>query len=437
MIWLILFISFGLRLIGINQSLWLDEAISANVARMNLEEIVSKFSVTDFHPPGYYLFLNLWVKLWGNGAVAMRLSSVVFSLITIWLIYKIGILIKDKKVGLWAAALTGINPLLIYYSQELRMYSMVAMILMIAVLNWIKIIKGLGKTKNWIIFNVATGLAFVTFYGSIFLTGAMILYFLIKRDGKRFVKSFWGILVATLGISSLLMKQMAMSGQMLDQVTNWSLVLGKVNLKNLLLIPLKFSIGRISWYPKINYYLVSGGWTMLVLGLAIKPAVKNKKMLWLLIATIVLGIIFSFKSPLMQYFRFLYLVPILMVILAENKSKVIKTSLLMGFFVFSCLYLFNPKMYREDWKGAVASLGNGTKIYLIGSFSDPVKYYNETILVNDIKTTDPTEGLVNVIPYGEEIHGISSQDKMKGLKYGLVKQTDFRGVVVEEWQKQK
>ena len=48
MIWLILTVALGLRLIGLDQSLWLDEAISANVSAMPIKEIVTNFSVNDF-----------------------------------------------------------------------------------------------------------------------------------------------------------------------------------------------------------------------------------------------------------------------------------------------------------------------------------------------------------------------------------------------------
>ena len=37
----ILVLAIGLRLVGINQSLWLDEAISANVAQMPIIEIIT------------------------------------------------------------------------------------------------------------------------------------------------------------------------------------------------------------------------------------------------------------------------------------------------------------------------------------------------------------------------------------------------------------
>ena len=90
----ILITTLALRLIGINQSLWLDEAISANVAKMPMLEIVKNFSINDFHPPLYYLFLNFWTKIFGSKVVLLRLSSVLFSLITIYFVYFIGNKIK-------------------------------------------------------------------------------------------------------------------------------------------------------------------------------------------------------------------------------------------------------------------------------------------------------------------------------------------------------
>ena len=436
MIYLVLILSFCLRLIGINQSMWLDEAISVSVARMPIEKIVPIFSVQDFHPPIYYWFLNIWIKVFGDKVVTMRLSSVLFSLITIWLVYLIGVKIKDKKLGFWAALLTGINPLLIYYSQELRMYSMVVMLLTGAVYFFVK----LNKKYTWkdiFGFGFLTGLSFMTFYGSIFLTGAMILYFLINKKWKIFWLSSIGILVAILVVSPLLLTQLKMSGQMLNQVTNWSLVLGKVNLKNLLLIPFKFAIGRVSWYPKMNYYLIGGVWTGLIFGLMAKEVFKNKLMRWLLITPIIMGIIFSFKSPLLQYFRFLYLVPILGLLLAGIKINKIKIFLVIGFLAFGGVYLLNPNMHREDWKGLSNSLGNEQKIYMVKSFEDPVKYYKPKIEVVDIKTSDPKEEKVTIIPYGEEIHGVNSKVKMESLGYIMIKKNNFREITTEEWKKEK
>ncbi len=128
---IILFLSLFLRLIGLNQSLWLDEAISANVAKnYSILEIPNNFSKSDFHPPLYYMMLSAWTDIAGESEISLRMPSVIFSMVTIYVVYLMG--------GVGAAALVGFNPLLVYYSQEARMYSMVTMLLILGIYFWQK-----------------------------------------------------------------------------------------------------------------------------------------------------------------------------------------------------------------------------------------------------------------------------------------------------------
>jgi len=430
---IILIFSLGLRLIGINQSLWLDEAISVNMAKLPIDSIVTRFSIHDFHPPLYYWFLNIWIRLFGDQVWVMRLSSILFSLITIWLVYKIGKEIKDKKTGLWAAILTGVNPLLIYFSQELRMYALVTMWLTASIYFLVKILKK-PDWKNILGFNIMTGLSFVTFYGSIFLIGAEILYLLVNKKIKLFLMSFWGIILALLGISQLLSTQLQYSQEALLQVSNWNLALGKVNLKNLLLIPLKFSIGKVSWWPKINYYLVGGLWSLIVFGSSLKGLFKNKLLKFLLIMPLVFGIIFSLKSPMLQYFRFLYLIPILSLLISLGVRKDTKIFLTIGFLIFSGIYLLNPKMHRENWKDLALSLSTNDNIYMLESFADPIKFYNPDIKINAFETSTSVEEIIKVIPYGEAIHGFDHKKILENIGYSKSSEKDFGGVTWEIWE---
>ena len=116
-IFFIFLFAFLVRLIALNQSLWLDEAVTAKVVmNYGFTEIVSKFSPTDFHPPLYYLFMKLWTNMFGYSEIALRMPSVLFSLMTGYVVYLIG--------GIWAASFFLFNPLIVYYSQEARMYMM-------------------------------------------------------------------------------------------------------------------------------------------------------------------------------------------------------------------------------------------------------------------------------------------------------------------------
>src|SRR3989338_7261294 len=135
---IILLTSFLIRLISLNQSLWLDEATTARVVQQfNFYGIITKFSPTDFHPPLYYLFMKIWTNIFGYSEISLRMPSVLFSLLTGYMIYLIGKKIdsgrarmtKNSNVGLWSGALFLFNPLIIYYSQEARMYMMATFLL--------------------------------------------------------------------------------------------------------------------------------------------------------------------------------------------------------------------------------------------------------------------------------------------------------------------
>lgn len=131
-IFLVIIIALVLRLISLNQSLWLDEAISANVVKnYSYTDILGKFSPSDFHPPLYYFTLKAWTSVFGFSEISLRFPSIIFSLITIYLVFRF--------FGFYPSLLLSLNPLYLYYSQEARMYSLVTLLVFCAYLAFKKI----------------------------------------------------------------------------------------------------------------------------------------------------------------------------------------------------------------------------------------------------------------------------------------------------------
>ncbi len=429
---LIIVLATVLRLIGINQSMWLDEAISANVViNYDLIDIVKSFSPSDFHPPFFYLTLKIWTNIFGHSVIAMRLMSVLFGVITTYFVYKIGNQIKDKKIGLMAMIFTAVNPFLIYYSQEIKMYSMVTCLLTMAFYFYLKD----KKIINMVIFNILCAFSFLTFYGSIFYIATLSVITLFKKNwSKLFIQNI-GIIIAIILVWPLLSRQLLLSKDLLVEVKNWSSVLGKIETKNILMIPIKFSSGRISFYPKIIYYLVSGIWAIIVFFGIFKGIFKEKLLGIVAFLPLVFGLIFSAFSPMMQYFRFQYLIPIMMILLAISiKNKNINKLYLLCFLSFSFVYLLNKNMWREDWLTLSQNIDN--KIIMIESFSDPIKYYKNTAQVIDIRKYDFNDKEITVVPYGEAIHGIDHNKILEEKNYTLKSQNNFREVLFETWTKQ-
>jgi uncharacterized membrane protein len=101
--------------------LWLDEALSVNVARLPLGDLPDWLR-HDGAPPLYYVLLHGWTDLFGEGAVAVRALSGVFGVAAIGGAWLAARQIGDRTYALIAVVLMAINPYAIRYATETRMY---------------------------------------------------------------------------------------------------------------------------------------------------------------------------------------------------------------------------------------------------------------------------------------------------------------------------
>jgi uncharacterized membrane protein len=107
------------------QSFWNDEGTSARVAERSLP-LITAAAMGDIHPPLYYYALHFWRGLWGASEWALRSLSAALGVILVGLIYLLGRQLLDEFAALLAAFIAAINPFQVYYSQEARMYILLA-----------------------------------------------------------------------------------------------------------------------------------------------------------------------------------------------------------------------------------------------------------------------------------------------------------------------
>lgn len=123
---LILLLATCLRFTRITyQSYWNDEGNSRALAGYAVPDII-RSAAADIHPPGYYLALAGWRALVGESELALRGFSALAGVVLIALLYRLGREYFDKRAALAAALLGAVNPFLIYYAQEARMYALLA-----------------------------------------------------------------------------------------------------------------------------------------------------------------------------------------------------------------------------------------------------------------------------------------------------------------------
>ncbi|MDP3045976.1 MAG: glycosyltransferase family 39 protein, partial [Chloroflexota bacterium] len=120
-------LAFGLRVYDLAvQSLWVDEAYSIRLAGGDVGAILAALAASDVHPPLHYLALHFWLGLAGSSEFAARYLSLMFSVVSVPLLFALGRRLFGFSVALVAVALLAVSPFAVAYAQEARMYAMVA-----------------------------------------------------------------------------------------------------------------------------------------------------------------------------------------------------------------------------------------------------------------------------------------------------------------------
>ncbi len=145
-----------------NSSIWFDEAFSAYLIRFNLVEIWS-YTSADVHPPLYYWLLKGWSLLFGTTDLALRSMSVLFGAIAIVFSYLILHRSFGRKAAIYGLIALVLSPILIRYSQEMRMYAMVVAIALAATYVLQRATEQ-GSRKLWITYGVLISLGMWTHY---------------------------------------------------------------------------------------------------------------------------------------------------------------------------------------------------------------------------------------------------------------------------------
>ncbi len=123
------------RLVQLGQSsLWYDEVVTMRLARTQgpsaLLRLLQEIDAT--RAPLHPLLLQRWIALLGPTDLSGRAFSALCGIVTVALVYWIGLKTFDRATGLWASWLCALSPLLVYYSREVRMYALLVLLTCLA-----------------------------------------------------------------------------------------------------------------------------------------------------------------------------------------------------------------------------------------------------------------------------------------------------------------
>ena len=158
------------------EGLWNDEYVSWYISSIPFNDGFWQEILKQCHMPLYYVYLKPFSQC---SDLILRLTSVIPSVFAIWIMYLIG---KEhsETTAKYSAIITAVLPFLIYYSQEVRLYSLTFMLSATVLLFFIKILK--NSDKKFIIWYAVTAISLIfTHVLGILYVFLLSLYLIIKK----------------------------------------------------------------------------------------------------------------------------------------------------------------------------------------------------------------------------------------------------------------
>ena len=158
--------------------LWLDEALTVDVARLPLHEIPNALK-HDGAPPLYYYLLHFWMDLFGQSNDAVRALSGVISVLTLPVAWLCGRRFGGRVEAWTVLVLLASAPFAVYYATEARMYTLVIFLTGCGFLALQRAVSA-PRPGNLVAVAVVTAALLYSQYWSVYLVGMVMIWLIVS-----------------------------------------------------------------------------------------------------------------------------------------------------------------------------------------------------------------------------------------------------------------
>jgi 4-amino-4-deoxy-L-arabinose transferase-like glycosyltransferase len=212
-------LAFWLRVYRLDfQSYWIDEAWTVHFANLPLVDLWRLLRTEEIHPPFYFPSINIWRQILNDSEFALRYYSLVFSVLAIPLIYRLGKDLGDGRLGLIAALLMTVAPFQIWHAQEARMYAVLTAASTLSMWGFVNFAQR-GGWRWWLVYLLGTTWTITTHYHGFVVMGSQGLFLLLTW--RRYWRSY-PVWAGTLALIFLLYAPwLVQSGAFLRNYIGW------------------------------------------------------------------------------------------------------------------------------------------------------------------------------------------------------------------------
>lgn len=187
---ILLLAAWAWRLHGLDaQSLWRDEVDSLRFATRALTQVLANFTRPGENGPLFFLLLRPWLALTGHSEYALRFPSVLAGTLALPLIFVWGRRLFTPAIGLIAVLLLAFNPYHVWYSQEAKMYALLALVTMLALWAFAEAVER-EKWWRWLLWLVLTSACFYIHVLGVLIIPLQIAWLLLTPRWRRRWRSY-------------------------------------------------------------------------------------------------------------------------------------------------------------------------------------------------------------------------------------------------------
>ncbi|RJP17525.1 MAG: hypothetical protein C4520_16300 [Candidatus Abyssobacteria bacterium SURF_5] len=381
---------------------------------------IQLLKIDDMHPPGFYLFMRYWQKAAGKSEIFLRFPSLIFSLVSILLVYKAGRSLFDANTGALAALLFAVTRLNVQAANSIRPYALMTLLFLMSLVSFLEIIRD-NRTRSHLLNSAAILGAFFLHYYAIFFAMCQLLYLLIDFRSRRPQLNKWLIFQGAAAILFLPFAYIAATHQL--RMVNPSGGADILSFSNF--VRLLYSMSPLSqkYSPHISAIMfgVAACFTALA-AFGLLPLRQNKLLLLVLATPMLVVAILSNAAGLkfFQPYHFTYLLPAFVLAVAHALLKFGKTGYVIGAGVALAALMIPLQTPIPDWKACSEYLQThmhpGDKVLICPDLNDALLYYwpdAQIIPISGVsRDTDEPRRVWLVLVYKDIYYTVSAKDAL-------------------------
>jgi mannosyltransferase len=374
-----------LRLIYLGKpSLWHDEAVSVALTHMSWWDMLTKPNEVAMSP--YQVVLRLWMTLFGDSEVSLRMPSVIFSVATLPFTYALARRLAGTRVAIVTAILFAANVFSIRYAQEARSYALMTMLI---VSSWVFFLRCLDTPTlpNYMAYAIAAVLgAYTHIFAALSYPAQWIR---LARRRRRMKVRFW--LTAIVVLICLLILPKGLSVLFTDAgQANWVPSLAPALISELFCdFSGSLTTGR-GEFLLTAIYLAAAGYGALALLLDPRRSEPAEDRRWFILLgfafPVAVVLVISLVKPLLVTRYLSEAFPFFIILGAVGVCRMRPRWIgVAGLVIIAALSLYQDYLYyrydsRDDWRGVTRYVLNDAKpgdaiIFLVPTSRAAYDYY--------------------------------------------------------------